>query len=218
MQTYLYFLSTLILVSSFVLIANKRVNAYVRTFRLQSLLLALCAGVLGVSNLLHGEGFELLIVSILIVAIKVVFIPKLLKVTIQKVEYSVEKDFFLNIPVSIIICCGIFLLTYFMVSGIEGLDNADTRVYLVNSISVVLIGLFFMISRKKAIGQIVGFLIIENGLFTAAIMTTRGIPMIIELGIFLDVLTAVLIMGILVFRINENFESIDINKLKKLRG
>jgi hydrogenase-4 component E len=218
MQTYLYFLSTLILVSSFVLIANKRVNAYVHTFRLQSLLLALCAGVLGAHNLLHGEGFELLIVSILIVAIKVVFIPKLLKVTIQKVEYSVEKDFFLNIPVSIIICCGIFLLTYFMVSGIEGLDNADTRVYLVNSISVVLIGLFFMISRKKAIGQIVGFLIIENGLFTAAIMTTRGIPMIIELGIFLDVLTAVLIMGILVFRINENFESIDINKLKKLRG
>jgi hydrogenase-4 component E len=218
MQTYLYFLSILILVSSFVLIANKRVNAYVRTFRLQSLLLALCAGVLGVNNLLHGEGFELLIVCILIVAIKVVFIPKLLKSTIQKVEYRVEKDFFLNIPVSIIICCGIFLLTCFMVSRIEGLDDADTRVYLVNSISVVLIGLFFMISRKKAIGQIVGFLIIENGLFTAAIMATRGIPMIIELGIFLDVLTAVLIMGILVFRINENFESIDINKLKKLRG
>lgn len=218
MQTYLHFLSILILISAFVLVSNKRVNAYVLTFRLQSLLLAICAGILGFNSLLHGGNYELLIVCIVTIAIKVVFIPILLQSTIRKVEYKVEKDFFLNIPISILICCGIFLLTYFAVSGIEGLDNADTKVYLVNSISVILIGLFFMINRKKAIGQIVGLLVIENGLFTAAIMSTRGIPMIIELGIFFDVLTAVLIMGILVFRINETFESIDINKLKKLRG
>ena len=218
MQTYLYFFSILVLVSAFMLVSNKRVTGYVRTFRLQSVLIALCAGMLGIDSLLQGKGFELLIVCIITFAVKVVLIPNLLKSTIQKVEYKVEKDFFLNIPVSIIICCGIFLLTYFMVTRIEGLTDTDTIVYLVNSISVVLIGLFFMISRKKAIGQIIGFLLIENGIFMAAILATRGIPMIIELGIFLDVLTAVLIMGILVYKINENFESIDINKLKKLRG
>ncbi len=218
MQTYLYFFSILILVSAFMLVSNKRVNGYVRTFRLQSILIALCAGMLGTESLLNGKGFELVIVCILTIAVKVIIIPRLLKSTIKKVEYKVEKDFFLNIPVSIIICCGIFLLTYFMVTRIDGMDNTDTVVYLVNSISVVLIGLFFMISRKKAIGQIIGFLLIENGIFMAAILATRGIPMIIELGIFLDVLTAVLIMGILVYKINENFESIDINKLKKLRG
>ena len=218
MGVYLNFISSLILISAFVLVANKRVNAYVRTFRLQSMLLSICAGMFGINNFLRGEGFELLIVCLLTIAIKVVFIPTLLKSTIEKVEYKVEKDFFLNIPVSILICCGLFLLTYFTVSGIEGLDKTDIKMYLVNSITVILIGLFFMISRKKAIGQIVGILIIENGLFTAAILSTRGIPMIIELGIFFDVLTAVLIMGILVFRINENFDSIDINKLKKLRG
>ena len=75
-----------------------------------------------------------------------------------------------------------------------------------------------MISRKKAIGQIIGFLVIENGLFTAAVLSTEGMPMIVELGIFFDLLTAVLIMGILVFRINENFETIDLDKLKNLRG
>lgn len=218
MQTYLYFFSILILVSAFMLVSNKRVNGYVRTFRLQSFLMALCAGILGIDSLIHGKGFELLIVCILTIALKVVFIPNLLKSTIQKVEYKVEKDFFLNIPVSIMICCGIFLLTFFMVTHIEGLTDTDTMVYLINSISVVLIGLFFMISRKKAIGQIIGFLLIENGISMAAILVTRGIPMIIELGIFLDVLTAVLIMGILVYKINENFDSIDINKLKKLRG
>lgn len=218
MQTYLYLLSILILVSAFMLVSNKRVNGYIRTFRLQSILIALCAGILGIDSLVNGKGFELLIVCILTIAIKVVLIPNLLRSTIQKVEYKVEKDFFLNIPVSIIICCGIFLLTYFMVTRVDGLSNTDAIVYLTNSISMVLIGLFFMISRKKAIGQIIGFLLIENGIFMAAILATRGIPMIIELGIFLDVLTAVLIMGILVYKINENFESIDINKLKKLKG
>ena len=75
-----------------------------------------------------------------------------------------------------------------------------------------------MISRKKAIGQIIGFLVIENGIFTAAILSTHGMPMIVELGIFFDLFTAVMIMGLMVFRISENFDSIDINKLRNLRG
>lgn len=218
MGNYLNLLSILILVSSFVLVANKRINSYIRTFRLQSLLLAVVAGILGISNLYHEGNFDILIVCMITIAIKVIYIPYLLKTTVKKVEYKVEKDFFLNIPISIIICFGLVVLTYFSVSTIEGIEDGNIRTYLVNAISVMLIGLFFMVSRRKAIGQIIGFLVIENGLFTAAILSTNGMPMIVELGIFFDVLTAVLIMGILVFRIKENFDSIDINKLRNLRG
>jgi hydrogenase-4 component E len=75
-----------------------------------------------------------------------------------------------------------------------------------------------MITRKKAIGQIVGFLVIENGMFLAAMLTTEGMPMIVELGLFFDLLTAFIIMGIFVFKINSTFDSIDINKLKNLKG
>lgn len=218
MENYLQFLSIAILISAFALVANKRINSYIKTFRIQSALLALTAGLMGISNLYRHGNWEILIVCFITLAIKVLYIPYLLETTVQKVEYRVEKDFFLNIPISILICCGLVILSYFTVANIDDIKNSFLKIYLINAIAVVLIGLFFMISRKKAIGQIIGFLVIENGLFTAAILSTEGMPMIVELGIFFDLLTAVLIMGILVFRINENFESIDLNKLKNLRG
>ncbi len=217
-ENYLHLLSITILITAFMLVANKRVNEYIKTFQLQSLLLAIIAGILGVHHVSQTGDWEILLVAVITVAVKVVYIPYLLRTTVRKVEYKVEKDFFWNIPISILICCGLVLLSYFTITNIEDISDRFVKIFLINSTAVVLIGLFFMISRKKAIGQIIGFLVIENGLFTAAILSTNGMPMIVELGIFFDLLTAVLIMGILVFRINESFESIDIDKLKNLRG
>ena len=108
-------------------------------------------------------------------------------------------------------CC-VFLFLH--MQALMGVNKGT----MVNSISLILIGLFFMISRKKAIGQIIGFLEIENGLFITAMFSTQGMPFIVDMGIFIDLLTAVLIMGIMVFRINEKFESINIEKLNNLKG
>lgn len=218
MEKTIDLLSIAILLSAFMLISNKRINSYIKTFRIQGIILAIMAGILGIQNLIRYHNFEILIVCLITVAVKVIYIPYLLKTTVKKVEYKVEKDFFLNIPISILISCGLVVLSYTVVGKINDIADETLRVYLANSIAVVLIGLFFMISRKKAIGQIIGFLVIENGLFTAAILSTHGMPMIVELGIFFDLLTAVLIMGILVFRINEKFDSIDIDNLKNLKG
>lgn len=215
---YLHLLSISILLTAFLLVAGKRINSYIKTFRLQSFLLALAAGVLGFAPGTGHSRWEILIVAVLTVVIKVWYIPRLLGTTVQKVEYKVEKDFFLNIPTGILFCCGLVILSFAVVSKVEAIADIDMRIFLADSLAVVLIGLFFMTTRKKAVGQIIGFLVIENGLFTAALLSTHGMPMIVELGIFFDLLTAVLIMGILVFRINENFESINIEELKNLRG
>lgn len=211
-------LSILILITAFILVSNKRIKSYIRTFRLQSICLAILALVLGVQQIRTEGSVEILLVGILTVAVKVFYIPNLLRTTVQRVEYRVEKDFFMNIPVAILACCGLVILTRAVISRVDAIADVHLQGYLVNSVAVVLIGLFFMITRKRAIGQIIGFLVIENGLFAAAILSTRGMPMLIELGIFFDVLTAVLIMGILVFRINETFETIDVNKMKNLKG
>ncbi|QNU65284.1 hydrogenase [Ruminiclostridium herbifermentans] len=212
-------LSILILISSFVLIANKRQNSYISTFRFQSLLLASISLLVSIRGMLvHKKFDEVFIIFLLIVLFKVILIPMVLKRTSQKVEYTVEKDFFINIPISMLICGGLVVLSWYVIYSIEGITNLDTKNYLIYSMSVVMIGLFFMISRKKAIGQIVGFLVIENGMFLAAMLTTEGMPMFVEFGLFFDLLTAFLIMGIFVFKINDTFESIDINKLKNLKG
>lgn len=212
-------LSILILISTFTLIANKRQNSYITTFRAQSVLLALVSLLVSVNSMAENRRFdEVIIIFVLIVVFKVIIIPMFLKRTSNKVEYKGEKDFFISIPISMIICCMLMVLSWYVIFHIEGITDRDAKNYLIYSFSIVLLGLFFMISRKKAIGQIIGFLVIENGMFLAAMLTTEGMPMIVELGLFFDLLTAFIIMGIFVFKINNTFESIDINKLKNLKG
>jgi len=218
MERYLDLLSLLILVSSFALVASKRVKSYIDTFQLQSVLVALAAAVIGTYNFRAEGAIDVILLCLVIVALKVIYIPMILKRTISQVEYTVEKDFYLNIPISVLICCGLVILSYFSLGPLEGIVGGSLKNYLVNSISVILIGLFFMMTRKKAIGQIVGFLVIENGLFIAAMLSSNGMPLIIDLGIFIDLLTGVMIMGVLVFRISETFETINVNKLRNLRG
>ena len=74
-----------------------------------------------------------------------------------------------------------------------------------------------MISRKKALTQVVGFLMLENGLALLAVLGTYGIPLIVELGVFLDVLMGFLVMQIFIYQIHETFESIDVEQLNRLR-
>ena len=216
MFSYFDVLSVLILFSSFILMANKRIKSYIKTFRIQSLLIALTAGAMGFS--LEKGRIDLLVVCLLIIVLKVILIPNMLEKTYASVEYIVEKDFILNIPILVILSCALVVFSYFSVSTIEGINSGIINAQIVNSMSVILIGLFFMISRKKAIGQIVGFLVVENGLYVTALFSTHGLPFIVDLGVFIDVLTAVVIMGFMVFNISEKFDSIDIEKLNKLRG
>lgn len=218
MENYNQILSMLILLTSFVLMANKRIKSYIRTFRLQAALIAITAGIMGVKSAIGEGSYDLLVIFIIIIALKVIYIPNLLHKTFANVEYKVEKDFYFNIPLLILICCGLVVFSYFSVSRVAGISEGEINAEVVNSVSLVLIGLFFMICRKKAIGQIVGFLVIENGLFVTAMFSTNGMPFIVDMGIFIDIITAVLIMGIIVFKINDKFDSIDINKLKNLRG
>lgn len=197
--------------------ASKRIKSYITALRAQAVLIAAATCVIGIKNIDSNGGVDLLIVSAVIVALKVIYIPHTLHKTWSSVEYTVEKDFLLNIPMLVMICCGIVVLTYVSLAEI-GSFTGNALLLLVNSISVVLIGLFFIISRKKAIGQIVGLIVIENGLFVTALFATDGLPFIVDMGIFVDLVTSVLILGTMVFRINDRFESIDIDKLNNLRG
>ncbi|AHF10016.1 MULTISPECIES: NADH-quinone oxidoreductase subunit K [Dehalobacter] len=211
-------LSVLILLSSFVLMANKRISSYIKSFRIQSMLIALAAGVMGVRSLSDEGRWDILIVCILIVVLKVIYIPGLLNRTYASVRYKVEKDFILNIPILVLVCCGLVVFSYFTLATIDGSSQGMSNMQLVNSVSVIWIGLFFMISRKKALGQIIGFLVIENGLYITAMLATQGMPFIVDLGIFIDLVTFVLIMGMLTFRINDQFDSIDTDQLNNLKG
>lgn len=200
------------------LVSHKRIKSYIKTFRIQSVLIALTAGIMGADSLAKEGSFDILVVCVIIILLKVILIPRLLHKTYGSVEYKVEKDFFLNIPLLTLISCGLVVFVYFSLSNISSLSSDHINLQVVNSFSVILIGLFFMISRKWALGQMIGFLVIENGIFVTAMFSTHGMPFIVDIGIFIDMITAILIMGVMVMQINEKFDSININKLKNLKG
>lgn len=218
MEKYLDLLSVLILLSAIGLVSHKRIGSYIKTFRLQSALIAIAAGIMGVNSVVEEGKYDILIICFVIIVLKIILIPRVLHKTYANVEYRVEKDFYLNIPELILISCGLVVFAYFSVSSISGLNFGSMNLQVVNSFSVVLIGIFFMISRKKAIGQIIGYLVIENGIFVTAMFSTHGMPFVVDIGIFTDMLTAVLIMGAMVTQISDKFESINLNELKNLKG
>ena len=85
-------------------------------------------------------------------------------------------------------------------------------------VALILTGAFLMVSRNKALMQMLGLLVLENGIFLAALTTTFGMPLVIEIGIFFDVLIGLLLMGIFTFRIRDTFDHLDVSKLRRLRG
>ena len=204
-----------ILVTAFLIVSSRSLVFYIRLFALQSFLLgmvALCV-VIG-----YGET-HILIAAILTIAVKAVAIPVVLTRVIERIQARKEVDFSINVTVSLLLCGGSVILADSVAQSILSAQRAGapavSRVLSV-SIAMMLIGLFIMMTRKKALTQIVGLLTMENGVFLSGLSITYGMPLIVEVGIFFDILVAVLILGVFVFRINKTFDSINIDSLRSL--
>ncbi len=203
----------LILVSTFLILGSTRLYSCVRAFGIQSFLLACVAGIVAYST---GKN-DIYIVALLTLVIKAAVIPYIFIYIIREIKVKREVELYVNVSPSLIIGGVLVVISYYLIRSINIISELSSFA-LSASMSLVSIGLFVMISRKKAIMQMLGILIMENGLFLGAISLTYGMPLLVELGIFFDVLIGVLIMGILIFRINKTFESIDTDMLKTLIG
>ncbi|HMB46003.1 MAG TPA: hypothetical protein VKL21_09285 [Candidatus Methanoperedens sp.] len=202
-----------ILVSTFMILGSTRLYSCVRAFGIQSFLLACVAGIVAYST---GKN-DIYIVALLTLIIKSAVIPYIFIYIIREIKVKREVELYVNISPSIIIGGILVVISYYLIRSISVISELSSLA-LSASMSLVSIGLFIMISRKKALMQMLGILVMENGLFLGAISLTNGMPLLVELGIFFDVLIGVLIMGILIFRINKTFESIDTDMLKTLIG
>jgi hydrogenase-4 component E len=96
------------------------------------------------------------------------------------------------------------------------LSGLATRNTIAVSIAVVLLGMLLMIARKKAVAQVIGFMSIENGLFFSAVVSTYGMPLIVELGVAFDVLVAAILFGVFFFHMRESFDTLDMDQLTRL--
>jgi hydrogenase-4 component E len=209
-------LAAAILVTTFLIVSSRSLTFYVRLFSLQSFMLGAVALLVVIG---YGET-HILVSAILTLLVKAIGIPIVLNRLINRIKVPKEVDFSVNTTISLLICGFLVILANSVAEPIlsarQDPGSMVTKVLPV-SISIMLIGLFIMTSRRKAITQIIGLLTMENGVFLSGLSITSGMPMIVELGIFFDILVAALILGVFVFRINRTFETIDIDTLRRLR-
>jgi len=205
--------SALLLLTCFAIIAQRRLSACVDLFALQSVFLAVTAALVAFLTGAH----HIYIAAGLTVVIKVVILPRILKAVIERLNITRELVLNVNIPSSLLICGALVILAFYITQPIISLGFLLTQDSLAIALAIVLIGFFTMIARKKAVTQVIGFLVIENGLFLGATAAAYGMPLIVELGVFFDVLVAGLIVGIYTHRLQDTFDSVDTTKLTALK-
>ena len=169
----------------------------------------LVASVTGQSHLYWSAGVTFLL--------KVLLLPWILHRLIRRLNVKWDVETLLNIPTTMLVGIVLVILAFNLAAPISQLAGTVTRSTLGIAMASVLLSFLMMITRSKAVPQVVGFLSMENGLFFAATAAVYGMPMVVELGIALDVLVASLILGVFLFQIRERFDSVDTRHLEKLK-
>ena len=186
----------------------------IRLFALQSLMLAAIATIIAY---FHNATHVYWVAGLTLVG-KVFFLPWLLNRLVRRIQIHQEIEPLLNSTASMLLCGGFTLLGYIVARPFTSLERLGNNTLGI-AITLLLTGFFLMFNRRKAITQVLALLTVENGVMLAAVaLTTYGMPLVVELGIFFDVMVAVMVLGILVYRIRENFASMDVSKLSQLKG
>ena len=203
-----------ILVSTYLMVIAKRMPSLIRSFRYQSFFLFLATFVMALK-----EGrTDLYIIAVLLFIIKVSAIPQFLYYIIKKLKVKEDIGLFVNSQLSLLWALGFTYLSWIFAQRLVYLDTGVSAIILTVAFFMVLSGIFLMILRMTALAQIIGLLVMENGLFLVASTVSGGMPFFVEIAIFFDVFVSVVIMGFFVYRINKLFTHIDVNKLSRLKG
>jgi hydrogenase-4 component E len=206
-------MAAILLLLSFAMLSQRRILSLIHLYTLQGLTLVSANLVLGFVT----ADTHLYISALLTLVLKVGLIPWILYKLVQRLNVKTDVEPLLNIPTTLLVGIVLVIIAFNVASPISQLASSVARGTLGIALACVLLSFMMMITRAKAIPQVIGFLSMENGLFFAAAAATNGMPMIVELGIGLDVLVGILILGVFMFQIREQFDSLDIRHLEKLK-
>ena len=210
------FLGFVFLLSALMLLAGKVIQNSIGFLALQSLSLSLLAFYMAFSG--EAVDWHMLVVGFLTLVIKVIVLPLVLYKIVVRVKAAREIPVSMGLVTSVL--TGVLIIgvafAYIVPVLLKDIQVGGPLVGV--ALSTILLGCFYMLTRRSVISQLIGIIVIENGLFLSALAIMGGMPLFIELGIFFDVLVGALVMGVISFKINDNFETLDTNELTKLKG
>lgn len=200
--------------TAFLLIVRRDLAGQVRLFAVQSLILAMLAAVVAAFT----SSIELTSVAMALLILKGFIIPRVLNRAVRKIGLQPAALPYLGTPATLVVCGGLVVIAFAVMAPVAESNPLPTAEAVPIAFAGVLIGFFVMVNRRRALTQILGFLMLENSIFQLALLATYGVPFIVEVGVFLDVLVAVLIMEVFIYRIKENCDSIEVDRLERLKG
>ncbi len=205
--------AALLLLIAFAMLSQRRILSLINLFATQGFVLsvstAIAASYSGQHHLYYSAALTL--------ALKVFLLPWILHRLIRQLSVKWDVETMFNIPTTMLIGIGLVVFAFNLAAPISQIAGTVTKGTLGIALASVLLSFLMMITRSKAVPQVVGFLAMENGLFFAATTATYGMPMVVELGIALDVLVGMFILGIFFFQIRATFDSLDLRHMEKLK-
>jgi hydrogenase-4 component E len=202
-----------LLLLAFAMLSQRRILTLIHLYALQGLALTLStvtvAWATGQRHLYWSAAINF--------TLKVLVLPWILHRLIRRLSVKWDVETLINIPTMMLVGIVLVVFAFNLALPISEFSRSIARGTLGIALACVLMSFLMMITRSKAVPQVIGFLSMENGLFFAATSATYGMPMVVELGIALDVLVGMVILGVFLFQIREQFDSLDIHHLEKLR-
>jgi hydrogenase-4 component E len=206
-------MAALLLLIAFAMLSQRRILSLIYLYAWQGVVLALNNVIIGYST----DQTHLYYSALLTFALKAILLPWILHRLIVRLNIRWDVETLINIPTTMLVGIALVVFAFNLALPISQLAGTITRSTLGIAIAIVLLSFLMMITRRKAVPQVIGFLALENGLFFAATSATYGMPLAVELGIALDVLVGVLILGIFFFQVRDAFDSLDLRHMEKLK-
>jgi len=205
--------AAVLLLTSFAMLSQRRIVSLVNLFAIQGAALSASTAIVAYTSGQHHLYYS----AALSVALKMLLLPWILHRLIRRLNVRWDTEPLINIPTTMLVGIVLVVFAFGLAQPISQMSTTIARSTLGIALAVVMLSFLMMITRRKAISQIVGFLAMENGLFFAATSATYGMPMVVELGVALDLLIGMVILGVFFFQIREQFDSLDLQHLEQLR-
>ncbi|MHB0984457.1 MAG: formate hydrogenlyase [Sulfuricella sp.] len=205
--------AALLLLIAFGMLSQRRVLSLINLFAMQGLVLSVSTMFVAYTSHQHHLYYS----AALTLVLKVLILPWILHRLIRKLNVKWDVETLINIPTTMLVGIALVVFAFNLAAPISLMAGTITKSSLGIAMASVLLSFLMMITRSKAVPQVIGFLAMENGLFFAATSATYGMPMVVELGIALDVLVGMFILGIFFFQIRETFDSLDLKHMEKLK-
>lgn len=209
----LYLVCGGLLLTSVLMLWRRELAALIRLLTVQGVLLAGLAALLGTQD----GGVELYAVAIGVLLLKAGVLPVVLRRVLVDGGSARETQPLVNVPASLLAGALLTLLAYAVSRPLVQLDMTPTTQAVPVGIAMVLLGFFVLVTRRRALSQVVGFLLLDNGIAATAFLVTAGVPVIVELAVSMDLLLVVLVLQVLTARLRVAFGDTDIDELRELR-